>query len=700
MTDISDLLKQIKTAVKGEDVRGSIHDAIEKCYTDGNWNATTGMVDKLARDRIDKYLQKGTGQLNEVQLYPKSTDSQDLTIYCEMPFSIEHDPREYDIIRVYYKVVKTGTPQIFEFTGQEFYNDRSVIAGSYFQKNDSATEPCPLSIRRINIKHVDGSTDPTAYIAYDVARWNWNGATNGIGWSGAVDGASVDDGDFPAGQIVKITGIKYADIGDTVNTAIEEYMEEHGGGSSGGGSDTPITGLVNTENIADRAVTMAKTDFYYTVDTSERPTWIRFTTATSSGVPRAYVDPENYDAMFSAVTNKLSLVVDLTQTADTTYWGNTRIVRFSCRTASYSTQVRGITTTVKTVRANDKYYGVIEITRENLMTAYNKHLADLTDYPIDTGMEVQFGNVVGAFTEGSTPFAFLGDVTSETINGSGTQTVISQDFVNAVKAAIGEMNPDDDTTTTGKVKNKLNGKVMINLGDSYTKGMESQFATLASKYGMVADNRGVVSSSICGDINGNKGFSPMWNRANTIVSDYTSGKAINGATYHTSDVAIITFMGGANDGYGIETWIGTGIHETNKETIYGACNHIFNVLAKNFPNAKLICVTQPSHYNLTVSSITSDSVAQTLGFENLAELQQFDDIQLSAYSMDLKETAVRNTAEMYGWSIVDMFKNMPTVFNPTNRSAYWNSDKLHLSAGGYALVLNAIDAKIVELVLA
>lgn len=698
MADISNYLNQIKTAIKGEDVRGAIHDAIEACYTDGNWNATTGMVDVMARRKIDQFLNQGTGQANEHQLWPE--EGSDSTIYCAMSFQLSSDPSQYDVIRVYYKVVSTGNPQIFEFPASEFASGSSVIAGLYFEEEEN---PCSISGRRINIQPA-GGTDPTAYVAYNVSRWNWNGTvtdtTNGTNnaWSSVVDGTSAEG--YPAGQITKITGIKFADISSTVNEAIEDYMDEHGGGSSGGGSDTPITGLVNTENIADHAVTMDKTDFYYTVDTSVRPDWITLTHA-SNAVPRGSVTPEHYTDMFGAVTTKLSLVCELTQTGMDTYWGNTRIIRFSARTAAYSTQVRGVTSTVRTIYANSKYYGVIEIERENLMAAYNNHLADLSSYPIDTGLEIQFGNVAGKFTEDAVPVAYLGEVTYETLeNDSGIQTVISQDFVKAVQAALGEMEPEDDTTTTGKVKAKLNGKVMLCLGDSYTAMMPTQLGAIASKYGMVLDNQGLASSAIRGTEN--DGIRPFWYRANTIVSDYTgsSGKTISGTAYTADDVAIITFMGGANDGFGVETFIGTGIHETDKTKIYGSCNYIFNLFLKTFTNAKMIVITQPANYNYVRANIvTSDEIARTLGFEDMAEANQMDDYQFSNYAMAQKEKAVYDTAWACGIPIVDMFHEYPSVLNPTNRSTYWQNDKLHPTSAGFQLIANAIDKKIVELVL-
>lgn len=222
MANITNLLNQIKTAVKGEDVRGAIHDAIEQCYTDGQWDVQVGssghgLVDKLARDRIDQYMTHGTGQINETTLFPRESDPEGMTIYCETPFNLKYDPALYDVIRVYYKVVRTGDAQIYEFKASDFAQNPSVISGGYFQRQAS---PSRFVYRRINIKHVDGSDDPTAYIAYDVSTWQWSGAANDTGVSAPADGTNILDGEFPAGQIVLITGVKYAGVTDALNDIV------------------------------------------------------------------------------------------------------------------------------------------------------------------------------------------------------------------------------------------------------------------------------------------------------------------------------------------------------------------------------------------------------------------------------------------------------------------------------------------------
>lgn len=242
----------------------------------------------------------------------------------------------------------------------------------------------------------------------------------------------------------------------------------------------------------------------------------------------------------------------------------------------------------------------------------------------------------------------------------------------------------------------LEGKVWVALGDSYTAGMGGNLQNIANEYGMILDNRGVVSSSIAGDTTGSKGFKPMWNRASHIVEDYTDGYVIDGETYHVSDVALITFMGGANDGFGLETWIGVqyGLADTDTGRIYGACNHIFNVLLEGFAAAKMICITQPSSYSRTIDTSISDATAQALGFEDAAAYLKMTNVQLSNYAMAIKEEAVRRTAVAYGVPVLDAFAEFPTVLNSANRAAYWQNDKLHLTGDGNRLLARMIQDKI------
>lgn len=265
--------------------------------------------------------------------------------------------------------------------------------------------------------------------------------------------------------------------------------------------------------------------------------------------------------------------------------------------------------------------------------------------------------------------------------------------VNGNEIMSGGGDGGDSTDHAAEAKKKLQGKVWIAIGDSYTVGMASQLSSLASKYGMIIDNRGKVSATI--SMRSTDSARRLYNITNTVISNYTSGYTISGATYTAENVGLVTFMAGANDGAGIEAWIGTGAHETANTTIYGSLNYIFNALAKTFTKAGIFCVTQPANFASKVSDLTAVS-AQEQGFDDLAEAQVFDDVQYSNYTHANKEAAVKDSAWRYGLKIVDMFHDFPSMENPSNRSAYWNSDKLHLTAAGYTLVANGIDKKILD----
>lgn len=236
----------------------------------------------------------------------------------------------------------------------------------------------------------------------------------------------------------------------------------------------------------------------------------------------------------------------------------------------------------------------------------------------------------------------------------------------------------------------LTGKTAIFMGDSYTVGMSAMLKAMCTEFGMVDDNRGVVSSSICGDTAGNKGFSPMWNRSKSVCQEYVDAGT-------TDNVALVVFMGGANDGFGINTWVGSGIADTDTEHIYGAMHSILNSFRSTFPKAKIIVVLQPSHYVRTVSGVEDDETAQIFGFADLEALQVMDDYQYSNYSMFVKERAVEEVAKFYSTSIVDCCFDWYSVLNAEDRETYWNADKLHLTSAGYQDVTKRIREKIIEI---
>lgn len=67
---INEYLKKIKEAIYGEEVRGSIHDAIEQCYKDatGHPDSVAAVVEEMniERKRLDNLFTNGTAQTQEV----------------------------------------------------------------------------------------------------------------------------------------------------------------------------------------------------------------------------------------------------------------------------------------------------------------------------------------------------------------------------------------------------------------------------------------------------------------------------------------------------------------------------------------------------------------------------------------------------------------------------------------------------------
>ena len=254
-----------------------------------------------------------------------------------------------------------------------------------------------------------------------------------------------------------------------------------------------------------------------------------------------------------------------------------------------------------------------------------------------------------------------------------------------------EMKEFVKSAQTDQVK-QYNGGVMLTIGDSYTAYMNSLFSDFAEKHGLVQDNRGVASSTIAGDLSGSVGYQPFWNRIDTAITEYTSGHTINDSVYNLEDVKLITFMGGANDWDTVnETTnrLGNGVNTTDKNTLYGALNYCFNALLKNFPNADIVCILQPTNYVNTVP--TTEDAAKNVGFESLEQVQAMDDSQYSVYLMQRKERIVRIMAEQYGIPICDCCFDWFNPCNPHDAEKYWSNDKLHLNTDGHEAVIDKLE---------
>lgn len=224
---------------------------------------------------------------------------------------------------------------------------------------------------------------------------------------------------------------------------------------------------------------------------------------------------------------------------------------------------------------------------------------------------------------------------------------------------------------TDKIK-KYKGGIMFTLGDSYTAYMKKHFDEFATKHGLVQDPRGLASSTIAGSADGSTvGYHAFWVRLDEAISQYKAegGYTLNGTAYTCDDVKLIIFMGGANDWTTIDEQhninrLGSGINETNKETLYGALNYIFTTLLSTFKNADIVVILQPSSPKKGVQQ------------------------------MYLKENIIREMAEVYSLTIVDCCFDWHQHTNTLDQVKYWQEDKLHLTTAGYDDIIADLEKKV------
>lgn len=199
------------------------------------------------------------------------------------------------------------------------------------------------------------------------------------------------------------------------------------------------------------------------------------------------------------------------------------------------------------------------------------------------------------------------------------------------------------------------GGIMIALGDSYTAMGGNYFRAFAEKHGLVCDNRGVGSSTIAGSTENAIGYKPFHERLDDAIAQYQAGHTIDGTTYTPEDVKLIIFMGGANDWFTVDPSQGIdrlgSPDSEDKEQLYGACKYIFATMLATFRNADIVVILQPS---------------------NIARI----------YGHWLKESIVREMAEMYGLPICDCCFEWHNPTNPDDLVTYWQSDELHMTDAG------------------
>ena len=209
------------------------------------------------------------------------------------------------------------------------------------------------------------------------------------------------------------------------------------------------------------------------------------------------------------------------------------------------------------------------------------------------------------------------------------------------------------------------GGLMVTLGDSYTAYLNSYFDTFAQKHGLIQKNVGLASSKIARpEGEGLDTIKSFVTRLDELIASFPI--TINGKAYTTTDVKLITFMGGANDWTTIDTEKGIDRigdrYSTDKGQIYGATKYCLETLQKTFPSADIIVILQPNNGNNTDFCV-----------------------------MEMKENIVKECAEMYSLPICDCCFNFYSPSNPTEFSKYWQNDKLHLNADGHQKLIDKLE---------
>lgn len=209
------------------------------------------------------------------------------------------------------------------------------------------------------------------------------------------------------------------------------------------------------------------------------------------------------------------------------------------------------------------------------------------------------------------------------------------------------------------------GGVMLTLGDSYTAYLNTFFDTFASAHGLVQKNAGLASSKIARpEGEGLDTIKSFVTRLDEMIASFPI--TINDVSYTTTDIKLITFMGGANDWTTIDGSQGIDRigdrYSTDKGQIYGATKYCLQTLMKTFPQADIIVILQPNNANNTDFCV-----------------------------MESKENVVKECAKMYSLPICDCCFDWYSPANPTDLVTYWQSDKLHLNAKGHQALIDKLE---------
>lgn len=272
--DITQHLATIISARYGEQVRQAIHDAIQSCYTDGQWNVTAGqsghgLVDLLAREQINKILNRSTNNVQETLLWQDDNSGGAWYEGQSLSFSNCTNPTtEFNYIYVYYKPVVTADPELRIFKASDFRTRPNVISGVYFAYDNEEFETGPFAtMRKMVIRPNPSTSDTKEFIIDGVRGWRVY-SDNGTLKQSITNVDSSMTNNHAAGTISMITGVKYASVED----AVSGVMPIITGGANGYMSITLPNGnsyTVPTDTITNKIPEITETSDYIQIEATD-----------------------------------------------------------------------------------------------------------------------------------------------------------------------------------------------------------------------------------------------------------------------------------------------------------------------------------------------------------------------------------------------------------------------------------------------
>ena len=226
-------VQKIKTGVYGEDVRDAIVTAIEQCYEDGK----AGAYDPVARKQIDDILKTNGSAFSETTLIEKeiffSGDNFTIAKTFEQASadsgSTSINIRNFDMICVYYKLVRTAAAEMRMFKTSDFISGQPIVVSTVFIHDGGNSDARTLSARRIQLTCTEGTTHYACEVTYANQISITRNATDNTKFTGSTVGSETGSTSYLPGVITKITGLKWKPVDvaqayvDRV-TALEEEM--------------------------------------------------------------------------------------------------------------------------------------------------------------------------------------------------------------------------------------------------------------------------------------------------------------------------------------------------------------------------------------------------------------------------------------------------------------------------------------------